>query len=72
MRPGFSSTIKCRKRRRIGQDGPPEAAIYEVRAVGVKLRAIAVARDLREKANFLSRIKLIWVVQTSTQKYSAS
>jgi len=33
---------------------------------------LAPPGDLREKANFLSRIKLIWVVQTSAQKYSAS
>jgi hypothetical protein len=66
MRPGFSPAIKGRKRRRIGQYAPSEPAIYEGWAIGVKLSAPG---PLRQNTNFLSRINVIWVVQSHLQKY---
>ena len=39
MRPGFGARSKAGNRRRIGQWTVPQPAIYEVRAIGVKLSA---------------------------------
>ena len=64
--PGIFVRDQRPKRRRIGQDAPSEPAIYEGWAIGVKLSAPGA---LREKTNLLSRIKVIWVVQSHLQKY---
>jgi hypothetical protein len=64
--PGIFARDQKPKRRRIGQYAPSEPAIYEGWAIGVKLSAPGA---LRQNTKFLSRINVIWVVQSHLQKY---
>src|ERR1700722_12022290 len=46
----------------------PEPAIYEARAMGVKLSALCLVREFHQNAILFKPINAIWVVQSRSQK----